>query len=109
MAIKTNSPYETILDSIADGVFTVDLEYNITYFNRSAETITGVSREQALGQKCFDVFRANICQTACALGKTMQSGKQGHQHSRGYSEQPGGADIRQCEYIGAPGPSGQYH
>ena len=77
MTPKTNSHFETILNSIADGVFTVDLEYNITYFNRSAEAITGVSRDQALGQKCFDVFRANICQTACALGKTMQSGQQG--------------------------------
>jgi len=74
---KTNSHYETILDSIADGVFTIDLEYNITYFNRAAEAITGVSKDQALGQKCFDVFRANICQTSCALGKTMQSGRQG--------------------------------
>jgi PAS domain S-box-containing protein len=77
MATKTNSHFETILDSIADGVFTIDLDFNITYFNRAAETITGVSKTQALGQKCFDVFRANICQTSCALGQTMQSGKQG--------------------------------
>ncbi len=77
MATKTNSHFETILDSIADGVFTIDLEYNITYFNRAAETITGVSKDQALGQKCFDVFRANICQTSCALGKTIESGTQG--------------------------------
>ena len=74
---KTSLHFETILDSIADGVFTVDLEYNITYFNHAAETITGVSKDQALGQKCFDVFRADICQTSCALGKTMQSGRQG--------------------------------
>jgi len=77
LATKTNPHFETILDSIADGVFTIDLEFNITYFNQAAETITGVSKDQALGQKCFDVFRANICQTSCALGKTMQSGKQG--------------------------------
>ncbi len=77
MATKTNSHFETILDSIADGVFTIDLEYNITYFNRAAETITGVTKDQALGQKCFDVFRANICQTSCALGKTIESGTQG--------------------------------
>lgn len=68
--------YETILDSIADGVFTIDLDFNITYFNSAAENITGVSSDQALGQKCFDVFRANICQTTCALGETMKTGKQ---------------------------------
>jgi PAS domain S-box-containing protein len=75
--IQENTNFKTILDSIADGVFTIDLDFNITYFNRAAQKITGVSKAQAIGQKCFDVFRTNICQTSCALGKTMQSGKQG--------------------------------
>ena len=74
---RKDTYFETILDSIADGVFTIDLDFNITYFNHSAELITGVPKGQALGQKCFDVFRANICQTACALEKTMRTGKQG--------------------------------
>ncbi len=65
------SKTEIILDSIADGVFTVDDKWNITSFNRAAEKITGVSRDQAIGQKCFDVFRADICQSNCALRKTM--------------------------------------
>ena len=68
---QQNTHFETILDAIADGVFTIDLDFNITYFNCAAETITGVSKDQALGQKCFDVFRANICQTSCALDKTI--------------------------------------
>ncbi len=58
--------YEVILDSIADGVFTVDGDWNITSFNRAAEEITGVSRREAIGKKCFDVFQANICQNNCA-------------------------------------------
>jgi len=66
----------TILDSIADGVFTVDREWNVTSFNRAAEKITGISRQQAIGQKCFDVLRANICQASCALRETMESGRQ---------------------------------
>ena len=71
-----NNNFEIILDSIADGVFTIDLDYNITYFNSAAQKITGVPRDQALGQKCYDVFRANICQTSCVLGKTMETGKE---------------------------------
>lgn len=70
-----NRQYEKILDSIADGVFTIDRNNNITFFNRAAEKITGISRNQAVGQKCFDVFRANICQTACALQRTIESGE----------------------------------
>ena len=66
---------DKILDSIADGVFTVDNELNITFFNKSAEKITGISRLDAIGQKCFDVFRANICQTTCAIKQSIQSGE----------------------------------
>ena len=67
---------EVILDSIADGVFTIDRNKHVTSFNRAAEKITGIPREQAIGQKCFDVFHSNICQTACALEGTMGSGKE---------------------------------
>jgi len=66
---------DVILDSIADGVFTVDDDWNITSFNRAAEEITGISRKEAIGRKCFDVFQANICQTNCALHNTMESGR----------------------------------
>jgi PAS domain S-box-containing protein len=65
-----------ILESIADGVFTIDRDWRITSFNRAAERITGVRREEAIGQKCFDVFHANICQTACALKQTLETGKE---------------------------------
>jgi PAS domain S-box-containing protein len=71
-----NRQLEIILNSIADGVFTIDLKKNITSFNRAAEKITGIPGEQAIGQKCFDVFHASICQSACAIDKTMKTGKQ---------------------------------
>jgi PAS domain S-box-containing protein len=64
-----------ILDSIVDGVFTVDRDWNITSFNRAAEQITGIPSKKAIGQKCFDVFHANICQTACALRETLKTGR----------------------------------
>ncbi len=66
---------DVILDSIADGVFTVDGDWNVTSFNRAAEEITGIAREKAIGQKCFDVLRANICQNSCGLRETMESGR----------------------------------
>jgi PAS domain S-box-containing protein len=65
-----------ILDSIADGVFTVDIDWNITSFNRAAERITGIASQKAIGKKCFDVFHANICQSACALQETLKTGKE---------------------------------
>jgi len=73
---KESQFFNILLDNIADGVFTVDREWRITYFNRAAERITGIPHQQAIGQHCFDVFHANICQTACALRRTLESGKE---------------------------------
>ena len=64
-----------ILDSINDGVFTVDKDWKITFFNRAAEHITGVQRDEAIGKPCCEVFKANICETGCALQKTFATGK----------------------------------
>jgi len=67
--------HSQILDSISDGVFTVDRQWRITSFNRAAERITGVKCEEALGRPCCEVFRADICETACALRETLRTGR----------------------------------
>ena len=66
---------EIILESISDGVFTVDHEWRITSFNRAAEVITGIPREQATGKYCWEIFRSNMCERDCALRRTMKHGK----------------------------------
>jgi PAS domain S-box-containing protein len=66
---------DVILDSINEGVFTVDLQWRVTAFNRAAEKITGVKREDAIGKACCDVFHANICEKECALRKTFENGR----------------------------------
>ena len=66
---------DIILESISDGVFTVDHDWHITSFNRGAEGITGVPRDKALGKYCWAVFRSNMCETNCALRRTMKEGK----------------------------------
>jgi len=66
--------HQIILDSIADGVFTVDLGWRITSFNEAAEKITGIPREEAIGRLCHDVLRANVCDNGCALDQTMRTG-----------------------------------
>ncbi len=68
-------PFDVVLDSIADGVFTVDKDWHITSFNRAAEEITGVPRDEAIGRLCSEVLHANICESACALRQTMDTGK----------------------------------
>jgi PAS domain S-box-containing protein len=70
-----HTPTEAILESISDGVFTVDMEWRITSFNRAAEEITGVTRREAIGRHCSDVFRSSMCGSSCALQKTLRTGK----------------------------------
>jgi len=67
--------YDPILDSIAEGVFTVDADWRIRSFNRAAERITGTPRDEAVGRPCWEVFRASICESSCALRQTMDSGE----------------------------------
>jgi len=72
---KERKERDIILDSITDGVFTVDHEWRITSFNKAAEDITGVPREEAIGQRCKDVLKASICEGDCALGHTLETGE----------------------------------
>ena len=66
---------EAILESISDGVFTVDLSWRITSFNRAAEEITGTRRREAIGRHCSEVFRSSMCEEDCALKHSIQTGK----------------------------------
>ena len=68
--------FNVILNSIADGVFTTDNEGKITFMNKAAEEITGFSNREAIGHYCFDVFRADICQSRCALKETLKTKKE---------------------------------
>ncbi len=69
------APTEAILESISDGVFTVDSEWRVTSFNRAAEAITGVPRQEAIGRFCSEVFRSSMCGVDCALQQTLKTGK----------------------------------
>jgi sigma-54 dependent transcriptional regulator, acetoin dehydrogenase operon transcriptional activator AcoR len=64
-----------IFDSIEEGVFTVDLEFRITSFNRAAEKITGISRKEAIGRPCLEVFKTNICKSDCVFKRALKDNR----------------------------------
>ncbi len=72
-SVSTDKLLSPILDSIGEGVFTVDNSFRITTFNAAAEALTGIRRQDAIGMKCRDVFKADICQRDCALRHTMEN------------------------------------
>lgn len=71
----SSAQYQAILESISEGVFTVDRGWKITSFNRAAEEITGIDRREAMGKRCSEVFRSTMCNDRCCLRETRRTGK----------------------------------
>ncbi len=64
-----------ILESIGEGVFTVDKNFRINFFNKAAEKITGYDREEVKGRFCKHVFRSKLCYTDCPIALALKSHK----------------------------------
>ncbi len=62
-----------VLDSVADGVFTIDENFIITSFNRAAEKITGYTAKDAIGRPCRQVLQASICSSDCPMVKALNT------------------------------------
>ena len=66
---------QAVLDSIAEGVFTVDREGRITSCNRMAERILDCAVADALGRRPLELFPAEICDATSPLHETLQAGR----------------------------------
>ena len=66
--------YDEILDSIAEGLITVNKDFKVDFFNRAAENITGYNREEALGKFCKHILKCDICQSKCPIGLILETG-----------------------------------
>ncbi len=71
---NTEAITSAVLGALNDGVFSIDLDYRITSFNRAAAKLTGWSASEVLGRKCHTIFRSYNCEH-CALKETMRSGQ----------------------------------
>ncbi len=75
MKIRNKKLNEVILDSLGEGLFTVDQEFRIRTFNRAAEKILGIKRDQVLGDFCKNVFQASRCLEECPIRKVLETGQ----------------------------------
>ncbi len=75
MALEEKTKLEIILDSIAEGVFTINTEWRVSSFNGAAERITGFTAEEAIGSPCYEVFRSDMCERDCALAQSLETGE----------------------------------
>ncbi len=71
-----------LLDTLYDGVYVVDRDRRIRYWNRGAELITGFKRREVCGRKCQDDILCHIdetgallCAKGCPLLDTLNTGR----------------------------------
>lgn len=75
--------YKKLLDNIAEGVYFVDRDRRITYWNRGAERLTAYSAEEVLGRPCAenilvhtDCDGRGLCPSeTCPAAIAMRSGQ----------------------------------
>jgi diguanylate cyclase (GGDEF)-like protein/PAS domain S-box-containing protein len=75
--------YKRLIDNLYDGVYFVDPERRITYWNRGAERITGYLSEAVVGTCCNQNLLKHVtdngkqlCEDGCPLLATLQDGEQ---------------------------------
>jgi len=73
--IDQKNKLDAIFNSNIEGTFTIDNDWNITSFNKSAEKITGYKKSEAIGKKCWEIFNSSICRNGCHMEQTMTKGK----------------------------------
>ena len=81
--MKKEKLYLEIINVLKDGVYFVDQERRITFWNNAAEEITGYSRDEIVGVKCQDTMLnhidhdgCNLCEVGCPLYATVIDGVQ---------------------------------
>lgn len=72
--------YLQLLDHLYDGLYFVDPQRKITFWNRTAEQITGYTAEEVIGSHCYDNILNHVdadgnalCENGCPLAKAMEA------------------------------------
>jgi len=64
-----------ILNSLSEGVITIDRDFKITFLNNAAEIFIGKKSNEVLGKQCKEVCKSDFCETECPISLVLKSGK----------------------------------
>ena len=81
MSLEKDS-YERIIENLYDGLYFVDRDRVITYWNKAAEQISGFTANEVVGKSCsdnilthVDIEGNNLCKGMCPLAASIADGK----------------------------------
>ena len=81
--METEELYLNIINNLRDGIYFVDMERRILFWNKAAEQITGYSAEEIVGKQCqysklnhIDELGRPLCMIGCPLFATLGDGQQ---------------------------------
>jgi len=62
------------LNAIPTPILALDTNFTITYMNPAGASVLGMTIEEIIGRKCFDLFKTPHCKTEkCACARAMQT------------------------------------
>jgi diguanylate cyclase (GGDEF)-like protein/PAS domain S-box-containing protein len=74
--------FQELLENLHDGVYFVDPQRKITYWNKGAERISGYGASEVVNSRCFDnILRhvddagTRLCEHGCPLSSTLADGE----------------------------------
>ncbi|MGQ9748311.1 PAS domain-containing protein [Desulfosoma sp.] len=74
--------FKRLLDSMADGVYFVDAQRRITFWNKAAERISGYTAQEVLGKSCADNLLRHVdesgrelCVEGCPVAAVIRDGR----------------------------------
>lgn len=77
--MKPQDIYREMLDNLYEGVYFVDTQRRISFWNRGAERITGFSAPEVIGKYCYDNILNHVdsngnqlCLHGCPLHQTLE-------------------------------------
>lgn len=88
--------FSKLIDNVNDGIYFLDTERKITYWNHASEVISGYETEEVMGKRCSENILVHInewgerlCEKDCPVKKTLEDGqihetKAYLQHKEGY-------------------------
>lgn len=74
--------YRSLLENLHDGVYFVDRERRIKYWNKGSERLSGYTSDEVIGARCMDGLLMHVdekgallCKGRCPMKKTLQDGR----------------------------------